>query len=76
MKKLFLVVLAILISVPVFASNENGTTQIIKNGVGFGTVLGVVISWSRNKSILLAILHGVFGWLYVIYYALFLPTKK
>ena len=35
--------------------------------VGLGTILAVVISWSRNKSILWAIIHGILGWLYVIY---------
>ena len=36
-------------------------------GVGLGTIIAVVISWSRNKSILWAILHGILGWFYVIY---------
>jgi len=36
-------------------------------GVGLGTIIAVVISWSRNKSILWAIVHGILGWLYVIY---------
>ena len=36
-------------------------------GIGLGTIIAVVVSWSRNKSILLAILHGILGWLYVIY---------
>lgn len=36
-------------------------------GVGLGTIIAVVVSWSRNKSILWAIIHGLFGWLYVIY---------
>jgi hypothetical protein len=36
-------------------------------GVGLGTIIAVVISWSRNKSILWAIIHGILGWLYVIY---------
>ena len=36
-------------------------------GVGLGTIVAVVISWSRNKSILWAIIHGILGWLYVIY---------
>ncbi len=36
-------------------------------GIGLGTVVAVVISWSRNKSIFWAIIHGIFGWLYVIY---------
>jgi len=40
-------------------------------GVGLGTIIAVVISWSRNKSILWAIIHGILGWLYVIYALLF-----
>ena len=43
-------------------------------GVGLGTVIAVVISWSRNKSILWAIIHGILGWLYVIY-AIIVPKK-
>jgi hypothetical protein len=39
-------------------------------GIGIGTVLAVIISWMTNKSILWAILHGLFGWFYVIYYLL------
>ncbi|ULQ56394.1 hypothetical protein KJS94_17220 [Flavihumibacter rivuli] len=44
-------------------------------GVGLGSIIAIVISWSRNKSVLWAIIHGFLGWLYVIYYALFLPKK-
>ncbi len=43
-------------------------------GIGLGTIIAVVVSWSRNKSILWAILHGFLGWLYVIY-ALIVPRK-
>jgi hypothetical protein len=39
-------------------------------GIGFGSALAITISWSANHSILWAILHGVFSWFYVIYYAL------
>lgn len=46
------------------------TNNAFQGGVGLGTIVAVVISWSRNKSVLWAILHGIFGWLYVIYYAL------
>jgi hypothetical protein len=46
----------------------------IAPGVGLGTIVAVVISWSRNKSILWAIIHGILGWLYVIYAALY-PKK-
>lgn len=34
-----------------------------------GCSLAVAISWSVNKSILWAMLHGIFSWFYVIYYA-------
>ncbi|HMG81818.1 MAG TPA: hypothetical protein VK559_02165 [Ferruginibacter sp.] len=36
-------------------------------GVGLGTIIAVAISWTRNKSVLWAIVHGILGWLYVIY---------
>lgn len=42
-------------------------------GIGLGTIIAVVISWSRNKSILWAIVHGILGWLYVIYALLVKP---
>ena len=31
----------------------------------------LLISYTTNKSILWAIIHGILGWLYVIYFALF-----
>jgi len=45
--------------------------EIVRNGIGFGSALAIAISWSVNKSILWAIIHGVFSWFYVLYYALF-----
>jgi hypothetical protein len=39
-------------------------------GIGFGTALAIAISWSANKSILWAIIHGILSWVYVIYYAI------
>jgi len=39
-------------------------------GIGLGSAIAVAISWSIHKSILWAILHGIFGWFYVIYYAI------
>lgn len=41
-----------------------------KAGIGLGSALAVAISWSLHQSILWAIIHGFFGWFYVIYYAL------
>lgn len=42
-----------------------------KYGVGFGSALAIAISYTANHSILWAIIHGILGWLYVVYYALF-----
>jgi len=43
---------------------------IVQTGVSLGSVLAVVTSWQRNRSILWAILAGIFSWFYVIYFAL------
>ena len=42
----------------------------MNTGIGLGSLLAVVLSWSANHSIGWAIVHAFFGWLYVIYYAL------
>ena len=42
----------------------------IDGGIGLGSIIAVVASWSRNESVLYAILHGFLGWAYVIYFAL------
>lgn len=36
---------------------------------GFGSMLAIVLSWSRNASILYCIGHGIASWIYVIYFA-------
>ena len=41
----------------------------VRTGIGFGSALAIAISWSANKSILWAIIHGLLSWIYVIYYA-------
>ena len=46
--------------------NDN---KVADTGLSMGAALAVAISWSVNKSILWAIVHGVFSWFYVIYYA-------
>ena len=43
---------------------------VVSNGVSLGSALAVTISWSVNHSILWAILHGIFSWAYVLYYAI------
>lgn len=44
-------------------------TEIVRSGVTFGSAMAIAISWSVNKSILWAMVHGLFSWFYVIYYA-------
>lgn len=47
-------------------------TEVVRSGITFGSALAISISWSLNHSILWAIIHGFFSWLYVIYYGFFL----
>jgi hypothetical protein len=44
---------------------------IIKYGIGFGSALAMAVSFTLNKSIFWAVIHGIFGWIYVIYALLF-----
>lgn len=46
------------------------TQTAVQNGIGLGSAIAVVCSWQRNRSILWAILAGVFSWLYVLHFAL------
>jgi hypothetical protein len=49
---------------------SNIKTSAASSGITFGCALAITISWSVNHSILWAIIHGVFSWFYVIYFAL------
>jgi hypothetical protein len=51
--------------------NVNYSVEGAKYGISFGTALAIAISYTNNHSILWAIIHGFFSWLYVIYFALF-----
>jgi hypothetical protein len=53
-----------------FMNRSNRTTEITRAGVTMGSALAIAISWSTHQSILWAIIHGFFSWLYVIYFAL------
>jgi hypothetical protein len=46
------------------------THTVTQSGIGLGSAIAVVCSWQRNRSILWAILAGIFSWFYVIYFAL------
>lgn len=45
--------------------------QIVKTGISFGTALAIAVSFNINDSVIWAIIHGIFGWFYILYYALF-----
>jgi hypothetical protein len=38
-------------------------------GLELGSVIPIVCSWQRNRSILWANLAAIFSWIYVIYFA-------
>ena len=46
----------------------NKTKSATKAGISFGACLAMIISYTAWNSIVWAIIHGVFGWIYVIYY--------
>ena len=62
-------IFALLFSLECF-SQESGIPlfkqTVVRSGIGIGSVIAIVVSWDRNKSIHYAILHSIFGWLYVI----------
>ena len=51
----------------------NRADRVVDYGIGLGSAIAIVISWSRNGSVLFAIIHGLLSWLYIIYY---LVTKN
>lgn len=40
-------------------------------GVSFGTLMAAIISYSVNHSLGWAVVHGLFSWFYIIYWAVF-----
>ena len=77
MKKIHITIILILFVVFESFSQDfiGGETRrtVVRNGIGLGSVIAGVTSWERNKSVLWAIIHGFFSWIYVIYFVL---TRK
>ena len=73
-KSYLLLLFLLLLSLDTFAHAQTHNL-VVKNGIGLGTVIAVVISWNRNESVLFAIIHGIFSWFYVIYYFFALKEK-
>lgn len=58
-------------------NENNGITQtVVKNSIGIGSAIAIVVSWERNKSILYAIVHGILGWIYVIYFVIIRESEQ
>ena len=53
----------------ILAQIANQVTYIKQTGITLGSVIAIVCSWQRNRSILWAILAGICSWFYVIYFA-------
>jgi len=74
MKYLSFLLLTTILTIPAMAHVDNGSIvnaqNVLESGVSLGAVIAVVASWSRNRSILWAIFHGICGWFYVVYFAL------
>jgi hypothetical protein len=45
-------------------------TESASYGVTFGSALAIVVSYDANHSIPWAIVDGVFGWFYILYFLL------
>ncbi len=60
----------LLVTLTGYAGDGISIKSFLKDGVSLGSVVAVVISWDRNKSILLAIIYALLSWIYVIYAAL------
>ncbi len=54
--------------IPTTMSKKSSTSSAARAGISFGCALAITISWSLHKSVLWAILHGIFSWFYVLYY--------
>jgi len=52
--------------------NSNSNNSVVKSsakaGIGFGSALAMVISYANWHAVGWAILHGILGWIYVVYY--------
>ena len=42
----------------------------VSGGIGLGTVIAAILSYSVNKSIMWMIIHGIFGGFYIVYHVI------
>ena len=67
---ILIIVMMMFSSHPLFAASITIQDSMYKGGIGIGSIIAIVASWSRNKSVLWAIFHAILGWFYVIYYVI------
>lgn len=51
----------------------SGGNDAARAGIGLGSAIAVAVSWSLHKSIVWAVIHGILGWFYVLYYVFTRP---
>lgn len=44
--------------------------EVVKGGITFGSCLAMIISYVTWKSVIWAIIHGIFSWGYVLYFVI------
>lgn len=51
-----------------YGNRESKTRSVASSGITFGCALAIVISYVKWHSIAWACIHGLFSWVYVIYF--------
>ena len=49
---------------------RSGNRRIFSGGISLGALLAFALSWFKHQSLLWAIVHAIYSWFYVAYYAL------
>jgi len=48
--------------------NQTKSIEVSSGGLGIGSVIAAILSWTTNHSVLWCILHTLLGWLYVVFW--------
>ena len=50
--------------------NKTVVEKTVKTGISFGSALAMVVSYVNWHSLFWAIVHGLMGWVYIVYYVI------
>ncbi len=50
--------------------NKTVVEKTVKTGISFGSALAMVVSYVNWHSLFWAIIHGLMGWVYIVYYVI------